>query len=66
MLTQAEFEDYKHKKTVLASCMSPDTGEPINWLSRISAFVPTNVPIIAAILMTPSTPQNIFLWQWVN
>ena len=66
MLTQAEFDDFKHKKTVLASCMSPDTEEPINWLSRISAFVPTNVPIIACMLMTAPTAKNILLWQWVN
>ena len=62
MLTQAEFEDYKHKKTVLASCMSPDTEQPIHWVSRISAFVPTNVPIIACMLMSAPTPANIILW----
>ena len=58
MLTQAEINQYKHKKTVLASCMSPDTEEPIMWLGRVSAFVPTNVPIIGAILISAPTPAN--------
>ena len=62
MLTQAEIDDYKYKKTVLASCASPDTGEPIMWIARMSAFVPTNIPIVAGMLMSAPTPFNTLLW----
>jgi hypothetical protein len=33
---------------------------------RTSAFVPTNIPIIAGMLLSAPTPFNTFLWQWVN
>ena len=66
MLTESEILAYRHKKTVLASCMSPDTEEPILWLQRISAFIPTNLPIIAGMLMSSPVPRNIIFWQWVN
>ena len=53
-------------KTVLASCMNPDTEKPILWPSRVSAFIPVNIPITAALLMSAPTPLNIVFWQWVN
>ena len=33
---------------------------------RMCAFVPTNLPIIFGMLMTPPTPTNIIFWQWIN
>jgi hypothetical protein len=30
------------------------------------AFVPTNMPIIFGMLMTPPTPLNMAFWQWIN
>ena len=66
MLTQKEIDEYRYKKTILASCSSPDTGESILWPQRISAFVPANLPIFVGMLMTASTPRNIMFWQWVN
>lgn len=30
------------------------------------AFVPTNLPIIFGMLMTPPTPLNTAFWQWIN
>ena len=62
MLTQQEIADYKYKKTVLASCMSPDNEEPIMWVARMSAFVPTNIPIVAGMLMSAPTPFNTLFW----
>ena len=46
--------------------MSPDSEEPIMWVSRISSFIPTNLPIFAGILLSPPTPVNIAFWQWLN
>ena len=66
MLTQKEIDEYRYKKRILASCMSPDTEEPILWLSRISAFIPTNLPIFAGMLISTPTPYNIVFWQWIN
>ena len=51
---------------ILASGMSPDTEEPLMWAGRVSAFVPTNIPIVGAMLMSTPTPANIIFWQWVN
>ena len=66
MLKKEEIDEYKYKKTVLASCMSPDTEEPIMWPSRISAFIPTNLPIFAGMLISAQTTRNIVFWQWLN
>ena len=49
-------------KTVLATCMNPDTDEPIMWAGRVSAFIPTTIPVITGMLMTAPTPVNIFFW----
>ena len=51
---------------ILASSVNPDSGTPIPWPMRTSSFVPTNIPIIAGMLLTAPTPFNTFLWQWVN
>ena len=45
--------------------MSPDNEEPIMWVARMSAFVPTNIPIVAGMLMSAPTPFNTVFWQWV-
>ena len=42
--------------------MSPDNEEPIMWVARMSAFVPTNIPIVAGMLMTAPTPFNTLFW----
>ena len=49
----------------MASSIHPDTGDLIPWPARISAFVPTNVPIILGML-TSRTMATTFFWQWVN
>ena len=66
MLTPNEISDFVHKKTILGSSLSPDTEEPIMWPQRISAFIPTNLPIFAAMLMTAPTTRNIVMWQGIN
>eukprot|EP00354_Favella_ehrenbergii_P003330 CAMPEP_0170462006 /NCGR_PEP_ID=MMETSP0123-20130129/7682_1 /TAXON_ID=182087 /ORGANISM="Favella ehrenbergii, Strain Fehren 1" /LENGTH=237 /DNA_ID=CAMNT_0010727135 /DNA_START=30 /DNA_END=743 /DNA_ORIENTATION=- len=65
-LTQQEFEDYRLKKLVMASSVSPDSGETIMWATRTSAFVPTNIPIIVGMLCSPPTQMYTVFWQWLN
>ena len=50
----------------MMSCVHPDTGEVLPWLARSSAFVPSNLPIIAAMMMSPPTMATTVFWQWVN
>ncbi len=49
----------------MASSIHPDTGDLIPWPARISAFVPTNVPIIVGMLVS-KTLAGTFFWQWAN
>lgn len=65
-MTQAEYGDYRRKRIILASSTSPDTGEVIPWPARTSSFVPTNIPIIAGMLLSPATTSYTILWQWIN
>ena len=61
-LSQAEFDAFRHKKLVLASSTSPDTGNVIPWAMRTSAFVPTNIPIIAGMILSPPTQLYTIFW----
>ena len=65
-LTQAEYEDFRYKKLILASSTSPDTGEVIPWAMRTCSFVPTNIPIIVGMLVSPPSQFNTIFWQWLN
>lgn len=65
-MTQQEFDEFRAKKIVLASSMSPDTGEVIPWVSRTCSFVPTNIPIIAGMLISPPSAFYTIMWQWIN
>lgn len=53
-------------KAIVDASIHPDTGKCVPWLMRMSAFVPTNVPIIFGMLMTKSTPATTAFWQWLN
>jgi hypothetical protein len=64
--SEEDLATFWHMRSVVGSCVHPDTQDPIPWAMRTSAFVPTNVPIIAGMLLTAPTPFNTFLWQWVN
>ena len=61
-LSQAEFDAFRSKKLVLASSTSPDTGDVIPWAMRTSAFVPTNIPIIAGMILSPPTQVYTIFW----
>ena len=65
-MTQAEYDAYRTKRLILASSTSPDTGEVIPWAMRTCSFVPTNIPIIAGMLLSPPTQVYTMFWQWLN
>jgi hypothetical protein len=66
MLTESEIKKLRNYSTIVNSTIHPDTGKPVPWVMRMCAFVPTNVPIIFGMLMTPVTPFNTVFWQWIN
>lgn len=46
--------------------MVADTGLPIPLPFRMSAFVPTNLVIVAGMLMPNQGIKQIIFWQWAN
>ena len=65
-MTPKEFEDFREKRLVLASSMSPDSGKVIPWAMRTCSFVPTNIPIIGGMIISPPSMFNTIFWQWIN
>jgi hypothetical protein len=53
-------------KQLVDSTFHPDTGEKIFLPFRMASFVPTNVPIIAAMLIPNPTTSMIIGFQWLN
>jgi hypothetical protein len=66
MLSETRIQELRKYQRIVDTSIHPDTKEVIPWAMRMSAFIPTNVPIIFGILMTAPTPFNTALWQWVN
>jgi len=52
-------------KKIKDAIVHPDTGEKIFALTRMSAFVPVNIPIVVGMINSHSPFTNIF-WQWIN
>ncbi|KAJ3181552.1 hypothetical protein HDU85_003494 [Gaertneriomyces sp. JEL0708] len=53
-------------KTLIDSTYHPDTGEKVILPFRMSSFVPTNVLIVAGMLVPNPSIGTILFWQWVN
>ena len=53
-------------QTVISTAVNPDTGKNIFWSMRMSSFLPFNLPISFGLIITPPTPFNTILWQWIN
>jgi hypothetical protein len=60
--THAEAADLYNKKMITLSCIHPDSGEVVPWFARTSAFIPTNLPIIGAMMLSAPTPFNTIFW----
>lgn len=66
MLSEEEITKLRKLQTIVDASIHPDTKKPVPWVMRMCAFVPTNLPIIFGMLMTPPTPINTMFWQWLN
>ena len=66
LLAEAEIKQLLKFKTVVNASIHPDTHEPVPWVMRMCAFVPSNVPIIFGMLMSTPTPMSTAFWQWIN
>ncbi|GAA6010685.1 hypothetical protein JCM10207_005797 [Rhodosporidiobolus poonsookiae] len=53
-------------KQLVDSSIHPDTGEPVPLPFRLSAFVPTNLVIVAGMLMPNPSLKSVIFWQWAN
>ncbi|KAJ3310873.1 hypothetical protein HDV04_004566 [Boothiomyces sp. JEL0838] len=65
-LTVEEQERLWKAKTLVDSTFHPDTGEKVFLPFRMASFVPTNVPIIAAMLVPNPSTVMIVGCQWLN
>ncbi|RIB16386.1 Tricarboxylate/iron carrier, partial [Gigaspora rosea] len=52
--------------SVVDSTVHPDTGEPVFLPFRMSCFVPTNLIVVAGMLMPNPSMKSIIFWQWTN
>lgn len=62
---QASDEELWQARRVVESSVNPGTGEIIPAPLRMAAFVPMNIPLVAGMLNSTSTPAILF-WQWAN
>ncbi|BGP17378.1 hypothetical protein JCM10213_006868 [Rhodosporidiobolus nylandii] len=53
-------------KQLVDSSLHPDTHEPVPLPFRLSAFVPTNLVIVAGMLMPNPSLKSVIFWQWAN
>ncbi|KAI8366089.1 Tricarboxylate/iron carrier [Radiomyces spectabilis] len=59
-------EELWKAKLAVDSTIHPDTGEPIFLPFRMACFVPTNMVLVAGMLMPNPSIKTILFWQWAN
>ncbi|KAI8889292.1 Tricarboxylate/iron carrier [Backusella circina FSU 941] len=52
--------------SVVDSTIHPDTNEPVFLPFRMSSFVPTNMVLVAGMLLPNPSIKSIIFWQWLN
>ncbi|KAJ3175195.1 hypothetical protein HDU87_006430 [Geranomyces variabilis] len=62
----ADVEEVWKAKGLVDSTFHPDTGEKILLPFRMASFVPTNVAIVAGMLMPNPSTATILFFQWIN
>ncbi|CAG8458701.1 9942_t:CDS:2, partial [Ambispora gerdemannii] len=53
-------------KKIVESTIHPDTGEAVFLPFRMSCFVPTNLVVVAGMLMPNPSMKSMIFWQWAN
>lgn len=66
MVSKEKIKQIRIAQTVISTAINPDTGNNIFWSMRMSSFLPLNLPISFGLMVTPPTPFNTILWQWIN
>ncbi|KAJ3362613.1 Sideroflexin-5 [Allomyces javanicus] len=59
-------DEYWRAKKLYSATYHPDTGEKVFLPFRMSSYCPTNMLIIAGMLMPNQTTATILFWQWLN
>ncbi|CAI2183982.1 13543_t:CDS:2 [Funneliformis geosporum] len=65
-IQNVEPEKLWNAKKIVESTIHSDTGEPVFLPFRMSSFVPTNLVVVAGMLMPNPSIGNIIFWQWAN
>lgn len=65
-MTKKDIKKLRVAETVISTALNPDTKNFIPWTARMSSFLPLNLPISFGLIITPPTPFNTILWQWIN
>ena len=60
------YEALWNAKYTLDATIHPDTKEKFLLPFRMAAFVPTNLLVIAGLLLPNPSVKSIVFWQWVN
>ncbi|CAO3671106.1 unnamed protein product [Rhizopus stolonifer] len=61
-----EPEQLWRAKKIVDSTIHPDTGETVFFPFRMSCFVPTNMVLVAGMLLPNPSIKSILFWQWAN
>ncbi|PWN48372.1 Tricarboxylate/iron carrier [Violaceomyces palustris] len=66
LVKEEDAKRYWKAKSLVESSLHPETGEVIPLPFRMSAFVPTNLIVVAGMLTPNAGMTSIVFWQWVN
>ena len=65
-LSDGEYQRFRSYKVLMASSEHSDLKQIIPWHMRSSAFIPTNMPIMLGMILSPPSQKATFFWQWVS
>ena len=66
MMERAKVEELRLAQSVISTSVNPESGKIIFWTMRMSSFLPLNIPINFGLIVTPPSPFNTILWNWIN